>query len=1344
MARGVELATGYISLVVDTASIPDAIRAAMNKSTSAAIPYGRVLGRGIKRGIEAELGGFLPRMDARGSASANAAGRAMGNQMQMGMRQGFDGGAPVVRPNTASATAAGASMGRSMGSAFSASFAQAADVALPASMLVPFKAAGKGGSGLAAGLGAATLAAGGTAAAVAGVTVAAGALGIASARAGVDFTKSLNNMQAVTSATAGEMRAVRDQAMALGRDTSLSGVSAGQAAQVMAELSKGGFTVQQSMEAARGSLQLASAAQIDAAEAAVIQSNAMNAFRLEADQAGYVADVLANAANASSGEMSDFAYAMQAGSSVGQMFGMTIDDMVASLGMLANIGVKGSDAGTLVKSMMLQLASPSEPQFQAIEALGLDVWNDDGTFAGMGAMLEQLHQASKRLTPELYTMYTSTALGSDAARMAGVAASEGAAGFDRMRDALNQQGTAARVAAAQNEGLPGTINRISNTWDDLKLSIFGIIDAPLQEVGNALQAGLEEVVSWINSNKPEIIGFFTQMSDVVLAFVSSSIRSSAMMQKALSNSFGIVIEAVAKFATVLGSVMEKVPNFIAPGVAEMGRQLKGVGQFTDDLMDKWQNAGGTMDAMADKVDGMRDRLHNLGETTRLSEEFVRDLGGAAAEVSEGGGVVIKDNSPELIERLKAAGFAVQQMPDSKNITVKAETDQANAELDAWISKRRPEMLIGAAVSVDLKDGSGNPISFPQLQNLINGNSFGASVNAGGASIGGGGAFAQYDPAQGGLFGGNFAKGGDVTGGTAGRDSVLAALMPGEHVLDTGDVNAMGGQQAVYSFRRALKNGDIPGFEKGGAAGGDLDAMYEMHGAVSPAQKRAIDFAYAQSGKPYDYGGTGGPNRSFDCSGIASSTWAAMVGMPTNQRYFNTESDFTRLGFKPGFKAGALNVGIQRGGGGPNSHMALTLPNGVSMESGGAHGSVMYGQLAAGALDDQFDLQYYFDPGDIQAPESGGGGGSRGWAETQPASDGPEYPSITGDPLTDMLTPGKQNRFLNRAGITPASIGLGGEDYDPAQYVGGSTSGLSEDADRTAGFIPAAAGNTGVAGTSFVSGLLNMGSEVVNGLIDQAAQAASSAVAAGVAAGTMGAGAAGAPAAGAAANFAIGLGTSAAKRGVSYGFQMLGIGADALIEQLTPFGAPRWLGYDYTSFMPQLTPQGIGVTTGEKAEDTAAQSGGGDWESKVNDYWSFLPPGFGGGQPAGGSAMPGPQAMQPGQPTQPGAPVQPNQMPGMSQSISPPPDDWQRRMGLFDDGGWLEPGGIGINMSGRPEPVFSSQQWDAIKTATIDPAEAKANDYSIKIDNVTVSDVNSLKKELDDKQMLQMMRYAGRP
>jgi tape measure domain-containing protein len=237
--------------------------------------------------------------------------------------------------------------------------------------------------------------------------------------------------------------------------------------------------------------------------------------------------------------------------------------------------------------------------------------------------------------------------------------------------------------------------------------------------------------------------------------------------------------------------------------------------------------------------------------------------------------------------------------------------------------------------------------------------------------------------------------------------------------------------------------------------------------------------------------------------------------------------------------------------------------------------------------------------------------------------------------------------------------------------------------RTAGAIPAAAGSTAKAGESTLSKGIDMGGEIINGIIDQAASAASQAASVGITAGTMGAGAAAGPAAGAAASTAISMGTSAAKRGVTYGFDMLGIGADALLQQLTPFGMPRWLSQDPSAFAPQQAISGA-----------------------LGDLMS------GGAQQAAGAT------------------VDPNTIThGDGAGVAPGPID--NLVGSIDTAAPPSPMGLDANS-------FLSTELAA-------PEAPPPNQPPMfKVDNIYTTDAESVGRELTKRGQLAQMQYTGRP
>jgi TP901 family phage tail tape measure protein len=379
---------------------------------------------------------------------------------------------------------------------------------------------------------------------------------------GITYEQNMNTLQAVTGATAAQMQAVGATASQLGSDLSLPATSAADAAAAMTELAKGGLTVDQAMQAARGTLQLAAAAQIDGAAAAEIQTNALNAFGLSADNAGRVADVLANVANASSGEITDFAAALQAGSAVASQFGISIEDTATALGLFANSGIKGSDAGTLLKSALLALASPSKQGAKALEELGVNAFNAQGNFVGLPAIFDQLNAASKRMTPEQYAAAASIAFGSDAARLAGIAARTSGGDWDKMSAAVSKSGGAADVAAAKTKGLGGAVEGFKSQLETVGLQVFDKIKTPLESMVRSAAEGLPKVVDQLGQLGTKGLAAVRPIGDGFKAVWDSlePVRTGIANIVTAGGGLGTVAAA----ASLLGGALQIVATVIGP------------------------------------------------------------------------------------------------------------------------------------------------------------------------------------------------------------------------------------------------------------------------------------------------------------------------------------------------------------------------------------------------------------------------------------------------------------------------------------------------------------------------------------------------------------------------------------------------------------------------------------------------------------------------------------------------------------------------------------------------------------------------------------------------------------
>lgn len=312
----------------------------------------------------------------------------------------------------------------------------------------------------------ATLILGGVGAAAIGAKVFGGVI-----KGAAGFERNLNVLQAVSNATETQVGQLSAKAKQLGADLTLPAVSAGDAAGAMTELAKGGLDVRDSLAAAKGTLQLAAAANVDNGTAATIAARALNSFRLEGDEAGRVADVLANAANVSTGEITDMALALQQSSAVAFQAGLSIEDTAAAISLMANAGVVGSDAGTSLKTFLQRLVPVTARAKKEVRELGIAFQDSNGNLLPLPRILDNYKNGLAALTPVQRQSALQQVFGTDAIRAANILIDEGAAGFDKMHGLLSRQGSAAAFAGARMKGLAGAWEGFTSNAETLAINV---------------------------------------------------------------------------------------------------------------------------------------------------------------------------------------------------------------------------------------------------------------------------------------------------------------------------------------------------------------------------------------------------------------------------------------------------------------------------------------------------------------------------------------------------------------------------------------------------------------------------------------------------------------------------------------------------------------------------------------------------------------------------------------------------------------------------------------------------------------------------------------------------------
>ena len=310
-----------------------------------------------------------------------------------------------------------------------------------------------------------------------------------------DLESGMNLLQQILGATGGEMDLLRQKAVDLGNDLSLPGVSAADAADAMIELGKAGLSVNDTLAASKGVLQAAKAGNIGVAESASYVSNALLAFKLSGSEATRVADLFAAAANATSADIPDLGQALQQVGAQAAALGIPLEDTITMLGELANVGIKGGDAGTSLKVALQRLVPTTDAATQAYKDMGVSVFDANGNFVGAREAIARLAKGTAGMSQEQKQLTLQTIFGTDAFRAASTLIDQNAAGFDKLKGAVTKQGAAADLAAARTKGFNGALEGFKSQMETVAINI-----------GSKLLGPLTDIIQLVSNNLPVAMG----------------------------------------------------------------------------------------------------------------------------------------------------------------------------------------------------------------------------------------------------------------------------------------------------------------------------------------------------------------------------------------------------------------------------------------------------------------------------------------------------------------------------------------------------------------------------------------------------------------------------------------------------------------------------------------------------------------------------------------------------------------------------------------------------------------------------------------------------------------------
>ena len=296
-----------------------------------------------------------------------------------------------------------------------------------------------------------------------------------------EFDDQMRLVQGVTGSTGAQFETLTETAKELGRTTSWT---AAQVAEGMVSLGRAGFKSDEINASIGSVMDLARATGTEIGAATDIAGNALRAFNLPASEMGRVCDVLAATANGSAQTLEDLGEAFKYVAPIAASTGESLEDTAKTVGALANFGVKGSQAGTVIKAIQTRMASDAGAQATYAE-LGIDTRVDEGNLRKVHDVLTDLGAALQNMPSGERLEKIKSVFGQYG--LSGVSLTT--SNFKELNAAIDgSSGTAARVAEAMDAGIGGSARKAKSAVEGLAIAIGDALVPHITELTAAVQA----------------------------------------------------------------------------------------------------------------------------------------------------------------------------------------------------------------------------------------------------------------------------------------------------------------------------------------------------------------------------------------------------------------------------------------------------------------------------------------------------------------------------------------------------------------------------------------------------------------------------------------------------------------------------------------------------------------------------------------------------------------------------------------------------------------------------------------------------------------------------------------
>lgn len=390
------------------------------------------------------------------------------------------------------------------------------------------------------------------------------------------FESAMSEVAAISGATGDDLQALTDKAQEMGATTKFS---ASESAAALKYMAMAGWDTEAMLNGINGVMQLAAASGEDLASTSDIVTDAMTAFGLSADQSTRFADVLAQTANRSNTSVALMGETFKYVAPVAGALGYSIEDTSVAIGLMANSGIKGSQAGTSLKNVLTNLAKPTDQVQSYMDKLNISMVDQAGNVKPLNQLLNEMRDSFAGLTEAEKAEYA-----------AGIAGKEGMSGllaivnasqsdFDKLTEAINNSSGAAQdVADVMMDNLGGQLTILKSTLEGIAISFGNILLPAIKSVAEALQNFLNWLNGLTDGQKQLVVTIATVVAAIgpvllivgkLITAVTSIINVVNLLKPAFAalnavmaaNPIGIVVVAIAGLVAALVTLYNKNEEF---------------------------------------------------------------------------------------------------------------------------------------------------------------------------------------------------------------------------------------------------------------------------------------------------------------------------------------------------------------------------------------------------------------------------------------------------------------------------------------------------------------------------------------------------------------------------------------------------------------------------------------------------------------------------------------------------------------------------------------------------------------------------------------------------------------